>query len=424
LPADEHRLRMDQLRVGHYVYLDLKWTEHPFAFSKFKIKTEQQIATLRSLGLTSVRYSPEGSDCPAPPVVAEEAPTPPAEAVLGDPAVIAKRQLIEQMQQRRVDIQRVEASFMQTARAIKEIEKNLYSRPAETVKTAEKLVSQITDAILSAPELAIHVMSDKEGSEDLYVRSLNVTMLSVMMARDLKLSAPQLEALGMGALMHDIGLTEVPDKILLKTSPLSSAEQRFYELHCHYGVAIGQKLHLSESTLAVIKEHHELVDGSGFPDKLKGDAISLPSRIVSIATHYDQLCNPTVIDQAMTPFEALSMMFAKQRSKFDAALLPIFIRNLGVYPPGTIVQLNNGAVGMVTTINAGNPLKPALVIYDPDIPKSEAMMFDMADQSEISIVKALRPADVSREVYAYLSPRKQVSYYFEAKGNGAGGQRG
>ena len=157
-----------------------------------------------------------------------------------------------------------------------------------------------------------------------------------------------------------------------------------------------------------------MYDGSGFPRKLKGDAINLLGRIVAIANHYDELCNPLNIANALTPHEALANMFAKLRTKFDPRLLQVFVRCLGVYPPGTIVQLSNGVIGMVATINTAKPMKPMLVVYDAQIPKEEAILVDMESEVDVNIAKAIRPAQLSREIYNYLSPRKQVSYYFDA----------
>jgi putative nucleotidyltransferase with HDIG domain len=282
------------------------------------------------------------------------------------------------------------------------------------VQQASKLVGQIADSILNAPELAIQVMGDTAGGEEMYFHSLNVTMLSMMMARDLQLPMAVVGALGMGALMHDIGHKEIPDKIRRKTEPLTQAERNFYELHCQYGVDIGKRLQLPAPALAVIREHHEMYDGTGFPAKLKGDAINLLSRIVAVANYYDELCNPPAIAHALTPHEALSLMFAKLRTKFDPKFLQVFIRCLGVYPPGTIVQLSNGVIGMVATVNTARPMKPVLVVYDADVPKEEAIMLDMDRETEVNIAKSIRPAQVPREVYNYLSPRKRVSYYFDA----------
>ncbi|MEO8119206.1 MAG: DUF3391 domain-containing protein, partial [Rhodoferax sp.] len=189
--ADEHYLSMDQLRVGLYIHLDLKWFEHPFAFGHFKIKSEEQIKVIRSLSLKSVRYAPELSEgSPPPPVAAPPAPVPDAAAALAasiepelSPIMLAKRAMMEQMQLRRDAAARIEKAFVSTANTIRDIEKNLYSRPLETVQQTTKLIAEIADSMLGAPELVIHVMGDKMGGEELYFHSLNVSMLSMMMAR-------------------------------------------------------------------------------------------------------------------------------------------------------------------------------------------------------------------------------------------------
>lgn len=421
---DESYLSLDQLRVGLHVHLDMKWLEHSFAFSDFKIKSDDQLQEIRRLGLKRVRYSPDLSDAnalpganPEPPPRPEPDAPAPAEPTQ---AMLAKHAMRAQMRKRHQDAERIEKAFLDTARTIRDVEKLLYNQPAEAVQQATQLITQIADAIFMAPELVIHVMGEEAGGEELYFHSLNVTMLSMIMARDLKLPAEVASVLGIGALLHDMGRKEVPDKILLKTEPLTKAERNFYELHCQYGVDMGQRLQLPPGALAIIRSHHEFFDGTGYPAKLKGDAINLLARIVAIANHYDELCNPPLIADALTPHEALSLMFAKLRDKFDPKLLQIFIRCLGVYPPGTIVQLSNSALGMVATVNTAQPLKPTLVVFDANIPKDEAILLDMAQEKDVSIVRALRPSQVPIEVYNYLSPRKRVSYYFGAPDAPAG----
>ena len=407
----------DQLRIGLYVTLDLDWYEHPFAFNKFRIKSDEQIKTIRELGLKTVCYDPSRSD--AAPAAAKPLPAAPATAVIAARAELArglaaKHALVERIRRQREAAARVERAFVDTANTVRTIEKHLLTKPEETVHAATLLIEQIAESILSAPELAIHVMSDKLGGEEMYFHSLNVTMLSLMMARDIKLPQEAVNTLGMGALFHDIGRSEIPARILMKKDPFTHAERSFYELHCQYGVDIGQRLRFTPATLKIIHEHHEAYDGSGYPEGLKGEAIGLLSRIVAIANHYDGLCNPPDIAAALTPHEALSQMFAHLRNKFDPRLLQVFIRCLGVYPPGTIVQLSNGVIGMVATINTAQPMKPMVMVYDADTPKEEAILIDMAHETDANIAKAIRPGQVAREIYNYLSPRQQVSYYFDA----------
>jgi putative nucleotidyltransferase with HDIG domain len=325
-----------------------------------------------------------------------------------------KLAMMEEMKARREDAQRIENAFVNSVKLIRNLEKDLYSKPLETVQQANRLIAQIADSILSAPELAIQVMGDKLGGEEQYFHSLNVTVLSIMMARDLKMPVEAAGVLGVGALLHDIGRKEVPDRILLKSEALTQAERNLFEMHCHFGVEMAQRLNLAPAVTAIIREHHELSDGSGYPAKLKGEAINLLARIVVIANHYDELCNPLSLADALTPHEALSLMFAKYRSKFDPRMLQILIRCLGVYPPGTIVQLSNGAFGMVVTVNTSRPMKPTVLVYDEDVPREDAILLDMDRETDFNIARAIRPSQVARHVYNYLSPRKRVSYYFDA----------
>ncbi len=418
--GDIQEISIDQLRIGHYVELDLKWFEHPFAFSHFKLKSQAQISTLRDLGLQTVRINTQLGEVSArPPTNSGPVPHPVPEPLRTSesgvsPMMQAKRALIEQMKARRVDAQRVENAFVNSVKVIRDIEKDLYRRPQETVQQATQLIKQVADSILNAPELAIQVMGDKLGGEDQYFHSLNVTVLSIMMARDLQLPIELAGMLGIGALLHDIGRKDIPDKILLKTEPLTQAERNFYELHCQFGVDIAQRLNLAPAAISIIREHHELFDGSGFPGKLKGEAITPLARIVVIANYYDELCNPLLLADALTPHEALSLMFARLRGKFDPRILQTLIRCLGVYPPGTIVQLSNGAIGLVVTVNTLKPMKPTIMVFDAAIPKDEAMLLDMDRETEFNIAKAIRPNQVPRDVYNYLSPRRRISYYFDA----------
>lgn len=419
---------VSQLRVGLYVYLDLRWFDHPFALSHFKIKSEDQIKTIQGLKLKRVRYSPELSDResqegdkpqPAPP----EEPENEAVSPFISQALAAKKAMIERIRVQREAAARIENAFIVTASTIREVEKNILTKPEEAIRSANQLITQISESILTAPELAIHVMGDMTGGEELYFHSLNVTMLSLMLARNLGVPQEAVSALGIGALFHDIGRSEIPSRILLKTEPLTQAEQHLYEQHCDYGVALGKKLGFSPAALSIIQQHHEMFDGSGYPRHLKGDDIGLLARIVGLANYYDELCNPPNIAHALMPHEALSLMFAKLRGKFDPRLLQLLIRQLGVYPPGTVVQLSNGAVAMVATVNTGQPMKPILMVYDESVPRDEAILIDLSLDSDLNIAKAIKPALVPRHIYNYLSPRKRVSYYFDAKQGPEGGKK-
>jgi putative nucleotidyltransferase with HDIG domain len=415
----EHFISVDQLQPGIFVCLDLGWMEHPFSVSSFKIKSMEQIKTIKGLHLTKVRYDPAKSDTrplpmasmPAVPVADEAAP--PAQEE--DPAIVAKRHLLERLAHQRDAIARVERQFINAGNVVRNIARNIFLRPQETVKDAADLVEQMAESMLTDMDVTLHVMGDKMGSEEVYFHSLNVTVLCLMLGREMKLPQDQLNMLGMAALFHDIGKTQIPDKITRKLDPLTKPEQTFLQQHCQFGADIAKKAGLPPAVVDIVFQHHELFDGSGYPQKLRGEQISKLASILCIVNTYDNLCNNINIANSLTPHEALSLMFAQQRSKYDSAPLGIFIRCMGVYPPGTVVKLSNDALAMVSMVNLSKPLKPIVVVFDPQVPKEQAIMLDLDKEADLNISKAIRPGLLPRNVYDYLSPRKRVSYYFDSQ---------
>lgn len=412
----KHYVMPRQLCVGLHVHLDLTWVHHPFPFSSFKIKNEEQIATIQALGLPRIRYSPAKSDCPPLPAQVESSlPAVPALSPEDELAYETKRERLKRLMAQRQKMSSCEREFLSTTRTIKSINQNLFSRPGEVREQANALVSAMADSMLVDADIAIQLMADKVGGEDVYFHALNVTLLSMMLAKEMKAPVEGIKLLGLGALFHDAGDAEIPDKVTRKLDALTKAEQALLQQHCVYGVDIGKKLALPVEALMVIAQHHERIDGSGYPQKMQAGKLHLFSRIVAVVNAYDELCNPVNVAKSLTPHEALSLMYSQQRAQFDPLALSTFVRCMGVYPPGTIVLLSNGAVGLVTSVNSTRPLKPTVLVHDPSVPKEEAILVDLEHASEVTVSKALKPQQLSEEAHAYLAPRKRTAYYFNAE---------
>lgn len=416
----EHFVQPSQLCIGLYVHLDLSWTQHPFTFSSFKIRSSEQIATIQSLGLTRIRYNPDKSD--TPPLPASELPTTapttlpaPLPAAESDPMAAVHRERLERLAQQRAKAKACEAQLVNAARTIKSINQNVFAKPTEVKESAQALIDGMAASMMVEADVSIQLMSDKVGGEEVYHHSLNVCLLSMMLAKELQAPAPVVRQVGIAALFHDIGELELPDRIARHTEPLNKAELSLWQQHCEYGVQIGKKLGLPADVLQVIAQHHERIDGTGFPARAKAPQMSLMSRIVSLVNAYDELCNPNEVSKALTPHEALSTMFAQWRSQFDAMAMSTFVRCMGVYPPGTLVVLSNGALGMVVSVNTTKPLRPMVLIHDPAVPRDEAILIDLEQAPDVSITKTMRPQQLSPEAHAYLSPRKRTTYYFDSE---------
>ncbi|MFA5171950.1 MAG: HD domain-containing phosphohydrolase [Sulfuriferula sp.] len=415
-PSNAQYVTPEQLCIGLYIHLDMGWMDHPFTFSSFKIKNQQQIDTIRKLRLKQVRYDQALSD--VEPVLIENSLPPPVMVEVLDAeqeAILAgKKARVEQLKAIQNDIARVEREFVKSVDTVRSITRNIYSRPAEAYADTSALINQMLKSLLEDGDVLIHAMGNQLG-EDIYFHSLNVTVLSLMLAKSLGFSSADMQDLGMAAMLHDIGKNDIPHKILAKTDPLTKAEQTIVEQHCEIGVAVAKKAGLSNPALLAILQHHEYVDGSGYPRQLKGDKLSPVARVLSIVNTYDNLCNPGHGLTGLTPAEALSRMFAKRRTQFDDDMLKAFIKGLGVYPPGSIVRLSNDFVGLVLCVNTTSPMKPDVLIYDVDTPKNEAVILHLADEPDIKITKSIRVAELTREAHAYLNPRTHVTYSMDSK---------
>ncbi len=415
--GQEQRIAISRVRVGMYVHLD-DWMGHPFLFSSFKIRNEKQLQVLRSLGLKEILYLPDKSDvAPLPPAAPK---TDEPEAPAPDPEVLAmwqeKRRRREQLAKQREAYGRCEKKFNSGMSTVKGLLRNLFARPRESLEQARALITDMVDSLLSEKDVLIHLMNAKSGDEGSYYHALNVTMLSLMLAREAGFSAEEMRALGQGALLHDIGKEKVPSQVLMKKTAWTAAERNFYQQHVLYGVEMAARLPgLPAGALEVIAMHHEALDGGGFPNHLSGARIGRFARVAAIANAFDNSCNHLNPADSLTPAEALSHMFRKEKEKYDPGLMQHFIRCMGVYPPGSVVRLSNDAIGLVVSVNSGQLLHPTLLLYDPEVPKEEALLLNMAEEPELSIVATLRPAQLAPEVFDYLNPRSRISYYSEGR---------
>ena len=417
----EQRISIDQVRVGLYIRLET-WMDHPFMFSSFKIRNEKQLQVLRSLGLTEVLYVREKSDLPPlPPPPEDKAPEPPPPP---DPEIeamwAAKKERRAKLADQREALGRCEKKFTTGMSTVKSVLRNLFSRPAESIAQAQELVSDMVDSLLEEKDVVLHLMSAKAGDEGAYYHALNVTMLSLILGKEANLNPDEMRALGLGTLLHDMGKEKVPSQILLKKTVWTPAERNFYQQHVLYGIEMAQKVpEMNAIALEVVAMHHELLDGTGFPGQLKGERIGRFARIACIANTFDNYCNRVNIAESMTPAEAIVHMFRKEKNKYDPDLIQFFVRCMGVYPPGSLVQLNTGQIGLVVSVTPGQLLHPTLLIYDAEVPKEEALWLDLSTDRSLSVVKTLRPNELDKAVYEYLNPRTRVSYYADSSSSGS-----
>jgi putative nucleotidyltransferase with HDIG domain len=396
------------LRVGMFVHLDLSWMSHPFPLGSFRISHPDEIATIAALGLQSVRWSPERSElpgaAPAAPPAAPAAPQSPeqAERARRHAALAAQRQA-ESLCQR----QHAEA-----ARAWRQCQDQVLAQPKVAGRQAEALAGALAGKMMVEQDLCIRVLTGL-GGDHASSHALNVAVISMLMARQFGMDADDLADLGTGALMHDVGKLELPDRVRHAAASFSSAETRLYREHVTHGVTLARRMELRPGAQLVVAQHHEAADGSGFPLQLNLDRMSAAARIVAMVNRYDNLCNPAQPSTALTPHESLSLLFAQGRDKFDATMLGAFIRMMGVYPPGSLVQLTDDRWALVITVNSTRPLKPRVLVYQRKGARGDGLLLDLETEPALGIRRSLKPSQVPGEALEYLAPPPRLSYFFE-----------
>lgn len=404
-------IAVSDLKVGMFIKLELGWMSHPFPLSSFRIASAEQVSTLRALGLREVQWFPERSD---PQLFAPELHDSPAPiVVLPSPEEQAAQRRRARLAEQRAGLRRCEAQHAEATEQLRRAFSMAAADPRNAAGQARELTSAMLDKMLVDGEMCIRMLSTQAGDKAA-AHALNVSVIVLLLGRSLGMSREDLMDLGTGALLHDVGKIDLPTRVHHPEEGFSHAELKAYRDHVSLGVARGRQMQLSPAALQVLAQHHELADGSGFPQRLPLDALSPLARMVALVNRYDNLCNPGPRGTACTPHEAVSVLFSQSRGKFDMPLLSGFIRMMGVYPAGSVVQLTDDRYALVDQVNSSRPLKPRVLVHDPKVPRDEALVLDLEQCGDLGIRRSMAPGQLPPEALAYLAPRPRVSYYFDA----------
>ena len=417
------KIDVQDLRVGMFIHLDLSWMAHPFPVGNFRITHAQQIDKIRGLGLKQLRWSPEKSELEPPtrpelfddrePPAAASAAAPAAPPTCETPVQAAERERRELLAAQHASAEMCQTQFTEAGEAWRRAHDNVVTRPEQARQDTESLTQALVDKMLVDGDMCIRLLSCNAG-DSASTHAMNVAVISLLMGRVFSLSAQDMLDLGVGALMHDVGKLDVPERLRHADERFDKDDMAAYRDHVAHGVVHGRRMGLSSGALLVLAQHHEHADGSGFPLRLKLERLSIGARIVAMVNRYDKLCNPPTLAHAMTPHEALSMLFAQARSKFDSSMLNSFIRMMGVYPAGSVVQLTDDRFALVMSVNSTRPLKPNVLVHDQALPRAEALHVNLMATPDLGIRRSLKPAQLPADALQYLAPRPRAAYFFEA----------
>jgi HD-GYP domain-containing protein (c-di-GMP phosphodiesterase class II) len=383
-----------EVEVGMFVSsLDRPWSETPFLFQGFPVREKAEIEELEKLCRHVYIMVPD-EEIELSGVI----PTRP-EAVYTD---LIGRKRYQVTRSAREELRTVRRSHEEISRLMQEIEATLKEDKELDLPAITKSIEFMVDSIERNPDAYIWLTRIKKFDSTIYKDSLSASVWATTVGRELGLERHKLNALGMGALFMDIGKTALPAKLLNKLGRLSDDEWALMKSHVEHGVRIlSENDDVPDDVLDIVRTHHERLDGSGYPAALRGDEIPFLGQIGGIIDFYVSVTSPRPYARAVSPSNAIYMLYQQQGRHFSELLVKSFIQALSTYPTGSLVELSSGEVGIVISQNPGLRLKPNVVlILDPDKkPYGSYPIINLADYSPghignpVNIVKTIVDGD-------------------------------
>ena len=309
---------------------------------------------------------------------------------------------------------------------------------AQRVRKTSKLMKSLTDRIMLGEDFDLHGVRDvvkdnvkqvlenedamlmmtllKNKSDSRAEHSLNVSILAIGFARYLGYSQHQLEDIGMGALLHDIGQIKIDDKLLQKRGRLNQNEMVEMCRHPKHALDILQsKDGLTDSCIDIAINHHERLGGQGYPRGLTGDKLSKNVKLVSIVDVFESLTSTQVYRKSMSVVDAYKVLMGGKGSHYDEQMVVKFIEWRGIYPPGSIVEMENGEVGIVVATNKEFKLKPkVLLVLDEYKQSRKERIIDMTkvpldpESNPYKIIKAYENTAFGIDLQSYADKGLKV----------------
>ena len=249
---------------------------------------------------------------------------------------------------------------------------------------AKQTVSNCVDSILRNPDALMWLGKIRNVDNRVADHCLNVAIVAVAFGRFLELDKEELRNLGLCGLLHDIGKMKIPPEILKKGSSLTDQEAdilKGHPLHARNILMSNRELYIGATDVAHC--HHEHLDGSGYPRGLKSEGISFYTRIISIVDVYDNFTSGNAGSPPKSSLEAMRYLYGLRGKHFDEKLVHQFIQCIGLYPPGSIVELRNGEVGIVISTNYKNRRLPKILMQlDTNKKQSKAHIINLADEKQ------------------------------------------
>jgi len=371
------RMEVSKLNVGmHIVELDRPWLDSPFLFQGFTLESVEDVQMVQ--------------DCCEyvfVDVVEEEW----VEKRKGKEDKAVKRTRFAEKRDMATQLTDANRTYQAAKGHVKSLLTSVQLGRALSMKETQHVVKECVDKVIHNPNALLWLTRLKHRDDYTAEHSINVSLLSIALGRHMGLEKWELENLGVCGLLHDIGKMRVPEEILNKPSALSPEE--FQEMANH--TVYARQLLMGRSdvypgAVDVAYSHHERLDGKGYPRGINSSKISLFTRIVTIADAYDAMTSDRCYKTGMSSLDSLKIINREKGKQFDEEAAQKFVEMIGLYPPGYLIEMTNGEVGIILSHDSGYQLRPKVILI---------LDKDKNPQPETIINLASYPVDPQGEAY-------------------------